>query len=221
MHLARADIAHHIRRSKDLNLKLRDFRLGARLGSAFGLLVVLTALLGGSAITLFSHINANTTDVATNWPPGIQHIGELRDDLNEFRRHEALHLISQDPSTKAAAEASLATIKLKLDAKRLQVQALADTADERLALRQLTEGLDVYYGLNTQLLALSRAGVDQAAESERYYTKVCSPMFRSLLQTAGKLLALNAQGASTAYLEAQAAYAAAKLWLWPSVCWPA
>jgi len=65
---------------------LSKMKLGARLGLAFGTTAVLLLLTGAVGLFLMSRLQDNTRDLATNWLPSVQKLGELRANVNEARR---------------------------------------------------------------------------------------------------------------------------------------
>ena len=52
-----------------------SIKLRTKLGAAFFSLVVLTAGIGGFAITELSNVNASTEEIATSWLPSIKTLG--------------------------------------------------------------------------------------------------------------------------------------------------
>jgi phosphoglycerate-specific signal transduction histidine kinase len=70
-------------------MALTHLRIGAKLALAFGITTLLTLLLGILAWSQMSQINAGAEDLATNWLPSVQAIGNVRVAANQVRRAES------------------------------------------------------------------------------------------------------------------------------------
>ncbi|MBA3591682.1 MAG: MCP four helix bundle domain-containing protein [Methylibium sp.] len=73
-----------------------SIKLRTKLGAAFFSLAVLTAGIGGFAITELSNVNASTEEIATSWLPSIKALGQVRVSANQLRRGEGDHVMSLD-----------------------------------------------------------------------------------------------------------------------------
>jgi len=65
---------------------LRNLRIGARLGVAFGALLLMLCLVAGFGATQTAKVNDNVIDMGTNWMVSIELLGDLRNTANEIRR---------------------------------------------------------------------------------------------------------------------------------------
>ena len=70
-------------------MRFSDWRIGAKLGLAFVLVVVLAALLGAVSLVQLARIHAGADDMATRLLPSVSQAGEVRVLLNRMRRSEA------------------------------------------------------------------------------------------------------------------------------------
>ncbi|MCL4771281.1 MAG: MCP four helix bundle domain-containing protein [Burkholderiaceae bacterium] len=70
-------------------MRFSDWRIGAKLGLAFVLVVVLAAVLGAVSLVQLSRIHAGADDMATRLLPSVSQAGEVRVLLNRMRRSEA------------------------------------------------------------------------------------------------------------------------------------
>ena len=67
-------------------MDLSNIKISVKLGVVFLILVVLSAVTGGFAVTQLARINANTEEMARKWLPSNQHIAEIQGQLNALRR---------------------------------------------------------------------------------------------------------------------------------------
>ena len=70
-------------------MRFSDWRIGAKLGLAFVLVVVLAAVLGAVSLVQLARIHAGADDMATRLLPSVSQAGEVRVLLNRMRRSEA------------------------------------------------------------------------------------------------------------------------------------
>ena len=67
-------------------MRFSDGRIGAKLGLAFVLVVVLAAILGAVSLVQLSRIHAAAEDMAARLLPSVAQAGEVRVLLNRIRR---------------------------------------------------------------------------------------------------------------------------------------
>ncbi|MGL4807469.1 MAG: methyl-accepting chemotaxis protein, partial [Giesbergeria sp.] len=70
-------------------MRFSDWRIGAKLGLAFVLVVVLAAVLGAVSLVQLARIHEAADDMATRLLPSVAQAGEVRVLLNRMRRSEA------------------------------------------------------------------------------------------------------------------------------------
>ena len=75
-------------------MNFSHFKIGVKLGIIFAVLVVMTALTGAFALVQMSAINGNSEDIAENWLPSVQYVGEMQFYLSESRSAELLHALA-------------------------------------------------------------------------------------------------------------------------------
>ena len=81
-------------------MNFSHFKSGVKLGIIFAVLVVMTALTGAFALVQMSAINGNSEDIAENWLPSVQYVGEMQFYLSESRSAELLHALAVTPEDK-------------------------------------------------------------------------------------------------------------------------
>src|SRR5277367_3529480 len=96
-------------------MRLSDFKIGTKLGGAFLVVIVLTVGVGCFSIAQLAKINANTTDIATNWLPSIRDLGEMDVALNRLRRSENDHVLNAGGPDEASIDKNFSDWKMKLE----------------------------------------------------------------------------------------------------------
>ena len=100
---------------------LSNLRIGARLGAGFGVAVILLSLIGGLAVLQVSRVYGGTRDIAENWLPSVQSLGEARALANGVRRATLRSVLEIDHKRKqvqlAQHDSALMALNSKLDRK--------------------------------------------------------------------------------------------------------
>ncbi|MFZ5548974.1 MAG: methyl-accepting chemotaxis protein [Pseudomonadota bacterium] len=86
---------------------LSNLRIGPRLILAFALLLMLNLAVGLYGINRLGAVNANTEEIATNWLPASEALGDTRSAINRSRRMEANYLMASTPERRQSARAGI------------------------------------------------------------------------------------------------------------------
>ncbi len=194
-------------------MNLSDIKLGKKLGAAFAVVVLLTALVGGFSVLQLSRINADTDDIATNWLPSIQMLGELKSMVNQYRRYEGLHLMASSAEERRGDEQELAKTLARLTELTRQYEPTITLPQERQLYESLKAREAAYLQLHEQLIALSSEGAAKQAEAQQFYRRQSRDAFLALMAVNDELLALNDKGASKATAAAHATYVQSRAWV--------
>ncbi|WP_052162344.1 methyl-accepting chemotaxis protein [Aquabacterium sp. NJ1] len=194
-------------------MDLSDIKLGKKLGAAFAVVVLLTALVGGFAVAQLSRINANTEEMASNWVPSLQMLGDLKSMVNQYRRNEALHLMALSADERRGEEQELARTMARIAELTRQYEPTIESPQERQLYESLKAREAAYLQAHEQLIALSNQGAAKQAEAQQFYRQQSRVAFRALLAASDDLLALNSKGASAATTQAHATYVQARAWV--------
>ncbi|MGE4278745.1 MAG: methyl-accepting chemotaxis protein [Magnetospirillum sp.] len=172
---------------------LDNMAIGKKLATAFGvilLLLVLNLVLGFAGLR---KLEVAGTDLADNWLPSVQAIGDIQNTVQAFRRWELQHVLTTNAAEMKEAETELAAALAGLNAKRKVYEALISSDEEGELYKQFSRDFDRYLDSDKRLLDLSRANRnDEAAALLRDESR---PLFGSIYATLGKAAALNNQGA--------------------------
>ena len=75
-------------------MNFSNTKISVKLGGAFLLMVLLTAIIGGFSLIQLARINGNTEEMASNWLPSIQYAGEIQGLLYDLRQAETQHAMA-------------------------------------------------------------------------------------------------------------------------------
>ncbi|MBS0394584.1 MAG: MCP four helix bundle domain-containing protein, partial [Proteobacteria bacterium] len=138
--------------------RLHDVRIGTQLGSAFGLLLLLTAAIGAMSYVALQRVDRAAGTLAEVWLPGVGELTAARADMLLVREFEVKHAHAADDSYRSEYEeklnAALAGVRRHLDAFRARAGAAADPKLLEATEKRWTE----YLAVNAKIIQLSRTG---------------------------------------------------------------
>ncbi len=194
-------------------MNFSHFKIGAKLALAFFAVIVLTISLGVFSVMQLARINNATGEIATNWLPSVEKIGNLRVAINLFRRAQANHVLSSTD-----AERSAVLVKLEADKKKiLEAQAayepLLSDAGEKKLFAESKQALDAYFATHEKLITLSNGGEKTMVEARRFYNDESSNALVAALAPLVRSAEIKVSGADASYKSAQDTYLQARVWV--------
>jgi methyl-accepting chemotaxis protein len=185
-----------------MNLILK-LKIGARLGVAFGIILIFSLATGLYATSQLAKVQFNVTDLATNWMVAERALGEFDNNVNAHRRMEARVVLASAPEELADAEKELARFVTEADQKWKVYVPTIDSGEERGLADDILAKMAEYYATTSKFVQLAKAG---SGDLKMYYSKEGRAAFSALEDAIKKDLALQDRGAEKAYKDAQASY---------------
>ena len=139
-------------------MKFSDFKLGAKLGTAFTAVVVLTAAVGGFALLQMSRLNGNTTDIAGNWLPSVISTTDIRGALNVARTTEVDLVLAVDAKQSETAQANFTKAIQRLDEVMTKYEGQITSDAERENYNDLKNERVSYDAAHRKLAELAAGG---------------------------------------------------------------
>ena len=148
--------------------KLRNLRIGTRLGGAFGVLLVMLVAVAVVAFVKMSAIGRDVDEIVQNRLVKVTEVGLIRDQSQENARHTVELFLTADPKLKATLMAQIDTIRGTIAAEmdNLKKTVVSDTG--KLLLGSLEEARQAYAGERTKAMALVAAGRQQEGVSQLF-----------------------------------------------------
>ena len=128
--------------------------IGARLMSAFLLVLSLTAVLGVVSLVALSRVNAVSSALADKWMPSVSELAATRAGILEFREFELKHTRAADASYMAEYEDKMREALARVDAGRKAYLALPADAQESALRDAFAKAWDDYLKVNRQVVSL-------------------------------------------------------------------
>ncbi|WP_313179050.1 methyl-accepting chemotaxis protein [Stenotrophomonas sp.] len=136
-----------------------DLPIARKLAVGFTLTTLMTLVLGLFALLRLSEANAQLGAMASNDIPSVQHLGEVRSQLGEFRTYELALLTMLDQPEKVADYHKRMDDSADIVRKELAAYAALPSGDKERALYQpVKAGVDAYFAANASLRAAADAG---------------------------------------------------------------
>ena len=185
-----------------------NWRIGYKLGAAFFVLVLSTLLLGVVALTQLSHINANTQDIAGNWLPSIESLGDMRIALNRMRRAEGRMASASSPHDLEVQTKNAVELKALFAKHEARYSAMVTPGRETELFNQYKVQRDAFWATQTRLSNFANAG--NMAATVQYFEGESETAFSAMVEAIDKLAQLNGEGARTASADAEASFSASR-----------
>ncbi|HYG05095.1 MAG TPA: MCP four helix bundle domain-containing protein, partial [Stenotrophomonas sp.] len=139
----------------------QNLTIARKLALAFSITTLMTLALGVFALTRLSTGNTQLQDLSGNWMPSVQHLGEMRSQLGEYRTFEISQLYSQDdPALVADYNKRMAdTEKLIADEEKAYLAVSGDsTPEERALYAKVKQAREAYFAAHEKLKQAVAAG---------------------------------------------------------------
>ncbi len=129
-----------------------DLPISRKLAVGFALTTVMTIGLGVFALLRLNGVNAELAEMASNDIPSVQHLGEVRAQLGEFRTFELAQLTMLDQADKVADYNKRMDATARIVRDELNAYAALPAGDEEKALyRKVAADLEVYFAANAEM----------------------------------------------------------------------
>jgi methyl-accepting chemotaxis protein len=161
-------------------MSFRNLSITNKLRAGLGGLLLLVALLAGSALYVIRDMNHRSEDIRVNWLPSVVAASTLNSVVLEMRRNELSLFTRPDPADRARVLELLVRQTARVQAALDTYRPLAVHPDELRLLPVIERGLQDYQGLHRQMrdaflandlaraqavLADGRATVDRVIEA--------------------------------------------------------
>ncbi|ONG46111.1 hypothetical protein BKE38_25705 [Pseudoroseomonas deserti] len=140
---------------------LSNLSIRSKLSLAFGALVVMVMTMGGISVMALRSVNHATMDLATNWMPAVDALGDLRGTATRVRLVAFQVVTAESPAARAEALARLETRSAALKQAMQAYAALISEPAERTAYATFTQQWQTY--LAAQDRAFAQSLQDQSA----------------------------------------------------------
>ena len=186
-----------------------DLKIATKLIVSFGVVLLLTLVMGVAAMVSTSKVNQASSDLTDNWMPSVRMAMELRADIGEMRRWELAHMINDKPEGYATYEKRMADTLATLQAHREAYGKLINSAEEKALVAEFDQGWSAFMVDHDKIVKFS-AG-DQKDEARALSRGSSAKTMAALTESINKLVKLNVDGGDAASAAATVTYEHARL----------
>ena len=191
---------------------LSRLNIGARLGASYSAVLALTAVVGITSIASISTVNDATAEIATDWLPATEVLGEYRSAINRQRRNEANFLLQQTPEKQRVEAGNIEKNRVEATELLDRYKKAVDTDEER----RIASGIDAaeqsYQAAQARLLAAKRGTPELEAAAQQIFENEGRVAADALFAAVTKAQEFQKRGAMKAYETSQREYDRTK-WL--------
>ena len=183
---------------------LRNINIAQRFSIGFGVLALITFLLGSVALWEMKNMRGASEEVDTNWLPSILTITDIDRDFL-YIRIATLNLASNRSMESIPREsAQMEETKATLAEDQKKYEKLISSSQERAIYEQLQQALAKYFSVQSQMTTLVNKGqFDEAVALSKGNVRVYA---RDVSGFLAELVKLNRQGALDASTSSGTAY---------------
>ncbi|OEZ00753.1 MULTISPECIES: methyl-accepting chemotaxis protein [Stenotrophomonas] len=168
----------------------QNLPISRKLAVGFALTTLMTIGLGVFALLRLNGANAELAEMASNDIPSVQHLGEVRAQLGEFRTFELAQLSMLDQPDKVADYNTRMDATAKTVRDELNAYAALPAGDQEKALyRKVAADLEVYFAANAEMRAAGAAG--DAVLAQQISDEKSRPARRSMFEDLKELGAFS------------------------------
>jgi methyl-accepting chemotaxis protein len=137
--------------------------VGARLRSAFGMVVGLTLVLGVYAVMSMATVNRASGELGNKWLPVVGQTAGIRAHILEFRDLEVRHTKAEDAGYMSEYEEKMAAVLKSIETKMGELTPLLGSQEESKLFENFKKIWAAYLAINKNVIALGRSGKQQDA----------------------------------------------------------
>jgi methyl-accepting chemotaxis protein len=184
---------------------LSRLKIGPRLGLGFATVLALTVLVGTFSVHQLGRVHDATVDLATNWLPSMEALGEYGAATATIRRAQAVYEMVDKPEEYAAEAARIEEQKRKAAAAWKRYSDMLTTDEERKVAKKVEEAEQRYYASLGQMLAMPHGDADFHEKARKHYME-SRPVFAALTAALDNDVDFQAKGGELAFKSAEASF---------------
>ncbi len=190
---------------------LTRLKIGQRLLAGFASVLVLAVLVGAFSVSRLAQVNANTTDLATNWLLATRMLSDFKTQVSVLRRAEASSILSGKPEVIAAQARRVTDTKAKAADAWKAYLGTVELPEERAIANDVEAARDRYYAALDKSFATDGSTPEGHDKQLAQYEGESKASFDALFGAIAHDVEFQAKGADGAYKSSQDTYSSARL----------
>ena len=200
-------------------MRFSDFKIGSKLGLAFGVLLVITLLLGSVALMQLGRMHQAMQTLGEGSLPSVAEASNIRSQWNRFRRLDSHFLQNQSAQDAQALQQQMQTVLSSIARSEKNYEAHPHTEEEQVLMRAYLQNRQAYLAEHQKFveaamkLHLNNSDSVNVDELGRMYRQDAEPSFAALAESVGKLAALTQRDAQGVSAQGKLVYGSAQWWV--------
>jgi methyl-accepting chemotaxis protein len=186
-----------------------DLSIATKLVVSFLVPLLLSALMGAYTLSQMGEIRLTSEDIADNWLPSVDYLGQAEGDIADMRAAELGHVLSTQPEKMTRYERIIESELASIDKLMKGYEKLVTRSDERELLETFKRMLEQYVRDHRTALALSREG--RKEEATGILLGSLEEQFNAVSDKLEQLVELNKKGSNEARKQADLVYDGARV----------
>lgn len=176
--------------------KVRVMGIHRRVGVAISVALFLLSLAGGLVLQQTDRVYQDAVDLADNWLPSVEILGDIRSAANSARKAQLQSLLEEDPKAKVAESVRHANRVAKVSSLLTQYETLICSEEDRQHFEAVRQKWAHYLTVDQKLEEVARAGQVDAARA--LATGESAVAFHQFAQESDRHIDFNRRGAGDA-----------------------
>ncbi|MBC7859421.1 MAG: MCP four helix bundle domain-containing protein [Burkholderiaceae bacterium] len=189
----------------------RDIKIAAKLLFSFGVVLLLSALLGIFSIIQLARVNQTSADMQGKWMPSVRTLVEIRADVADYTGQELQRILSFEESEIALYDKKLATAAAALQKDRAEYVKLMSTPEEKALYAEFSALWDQYMAEHEKIMALCLD--NKNGEAKSLLRSESSRLNDELRKRLERLAQINIDGGARAANLGNELYNTSRLWI--------
>ncbi|GGY03989.1 methyl-accepting chemotaxis protein [Massilia dura] len=190
---------------------LTERKLSTKLGLAFAVVLLLTAIVGLFSINQLAKVNATASNLSSRWMPAMRVIQDIKSQIARVRTRELQYIISEDVADLDKYDKVIANDLVDLKKMQDEYVALIKTPEEQALYSEFLTLWDRYMAEDAKLRAAVRAGDMPLAK--KLIRGESNKLIVALRGQVDKLVKYYGEGGSEAASFGDQVYNASRAWI--------
>ena len=183
---------------------MKNWKISARLGAAFGLLVAMLMVVAAVALFQLSALHTATQQITHNNLVSVELVNRLSADMIKARLLELRHVFNEGADYKAGIERDMAALQNEMNDIKARFAPLIQLPEEERVYQTLLAQRKEYVELMKQLFALSRDG--ESVKARELMNGPSLQLYNTSSASLKTLLDINTRAANAESEKAESAF---------------
>ncbi|MBB3211397.1 methyl-accepting chemotaxis protein [Herbaspirillum sp. Sphag1AN] len=189
-----------------------DLKIAKKLLLSFACVLMLSSVTGIFAIAQLGNVSSASNELATNWLPTIQSLGQIKLLVARIRSADAqMILYGDNPEFMRSFSQRMPSLVNGLNKEIKTYEGLISEPEEKALYPEVKQQLTTVLDLHEKVIAAAQA--QKIDEAKALFISPVGNTYFSLLDNLDKLSKINLNGGDASQRQADATYSSARVWI--------